>query len=84
MKKALIALFLPIIGCANDDSEYWNRTIKMTAERGYFEGQRDAIKGDIRIKSDSPYTWLKSPWADNRPIDYRIDTICSKRSHLYY
>lgn len=35
-------------------------------ERAYFEGQRDAIKGDIRIEMycDSVYHWKKSPWND--------------------
>jgi len=32
-------------------------------ERAYFEGQKDAINGDIRIaKTDSCYVWIKSPW----------------------
>lgn len=38
-------------------------------EHGYFEGQKDAINKDIRIKldSDSTYKWIKSPWNDNKP-----------------
>jgi len=38
-------------------------------ERAYFEGQKDAIKGDIRIKyntTDSCYHWVRSPWDNNK------------------
>lgn len=38
-------------------------------EKAYFEGQRDALNGDIRIErlddefcSDTIYRWIKSPW----------------------
>lgn len=33
-------------------------------EQAYFEGQRDALNGDIRIKrnQDSCYIWTSSPW----------------------
>lgn len=38
-------------------------------ENAYFEGQKDAINKDIRIKlnSDSTYKWIKSPWDDGEP-----------------
>jgi len=41
--------------------------ILMEMEKAYFEGQKDAIEGDIRIKigPDSiNYQWSKSPWDD--------------------
>ena len=33
-------------------------------ERSYYEGQKDAIAGDVRIKfnEDSSFVWTKSPW----------------------
>lgn len=33
-------------------------------EQAYFEGQKDALNGDIRIKKniDSCWIWTKSPW----------------------
>lgn len=33
-------------------------------EQAYFEGQKDTLEGDIRIKliNDSTYVWIKSPW----------------------
>lgn len=38
--------------------------IKFAMENAYFEGQADALKGDIKIKkiSDSLYIWTKIPW----------------------
>ena len=40
-------------------------------ERAYFEGQRDALDGDVRIKmgKDSAFIWVKSPWDNgDKPI----------------
>ena len=40
----------------------------IVTERAYFEGQKDAINGDVRINlnQDSVYVWIKSPWNINR------------------
>lgn len=36
---------------------------KEAMERAYFEGQKDAIEGVIRIEATSDgYVWTKSPW----------------------
>ena len=40
-------------------------------EQAYFEGQRDALENDVRIKrnQDSCWIWIKSPWDNNeQPI----------------
>lgn len=40
-------------------------------EQAYFEGQRDVLENDIRIKldQDSCWIWKKSPWdTGKRPI----------------
>jgi hypothetical protein len=41
-------------------------------EEAYFEGQRDAITGDVRIKLiDGTWMWSKSPWDGRKqPIFY--------------
>ena len=47
------------------------KSIIKACEQNYFEGQKDAINGDIRIKlnSDSIYYWIKSPHNDgHEPI----------------
>ena len=36
---------------------------RMALEVGYFEGQKDAVEGDVRVrKKDSTWTWTRSPW----------------------
>jgi len=54
---------------------------KSSLERGYFEGQKDAINGDIRIKlnSDSIYIWKKSPWDDGCYVTYNPTYIDSQK-----
>lgn len=39
-------------------------------EKAYYEGQKDALKGDIRIMyTNGKWIWVKSPWDDgNRPL----------------
>lgn len=36
-------------------------------EYAYFEGQKDAIEGDVRIKRTpgGDYIWIKNPWDDS-------------------
>ena len=45
-------------------SQETTNILQEALEQAYFEGQKDALEGDIRIKlvSDSTYVWIKSPW----------------------
>jgi hypothetical protein len=49
---------------------------KKKFETGYFEGQRDALDGDIRIRKvdNRTYVWIKSPWVPDTTKPY-LDTI---------
>lgn len=61
-------------GIANKD-----KVIK-ALEKAYFDGQKDALEGDVRIKltSDSIYIWTKSPWNNgNKPL-YNPNYLDSK------
>lgn len=42
------------------------RALTEKAEYGYFQGQKDALTGDVRIQKvgDSCWVWTKSPWDD--------------------
>lgn len=41
-------------------------------EYAYFEGQKDALNGDIRIElKDSSYIWMKSPWDNGKNPLYK-------------
>jgi hypothetical protein len=67
--KITIVLFsMFLFSCEN--IEFVDK-MKREVEKAYFEGQKDAINGDIRIEKneDSVYVWTKSPWDDNcKPI----------------
>lgn len=78
VKICLLFLFILFLfcGCKNNDnpfSKYGERgeILRGLLEMAYFEGQKDAIEGDIRIKlmEDSIYVWSKSPWEDGtKPV----------------
>ena len=41
------------------------------AEKAYFEGQRDALTGDIRVKNTAEgWIWTKSPWDNGQKPVY--------------
>jgi len=58
-------------------SDYYNRRIELV-ELAYFEGQRDALEGDIRIKKniDGCYVWSKSPWDGGSWPIFNPSIIC--------
>lgn len=67
----IIAIIFSICGlifiCSIMDKKHSQETtniLQQALEQAYFEGQKDALEGDIRIKlvSDSTYIWIKSPW----------------------
>jgi hypothetical protein len=53
--------------------------IQEVVEEAYFEGQKDAIQGDVRIRknSDGCWVWTKSCW-DNSSMDliFNPSPIC--------
>lgn len=63
---------------------YINLTMRPILERAYFNGQRDAINGQVRIKlnSDSTYVWTESPW-DNNILPTYTPTYLDSRNILY-
>lgn len=52
--------------------------IYVLTERAYFEGQKDALNGDVRIKKkqDSCWIWTKSPWNRNREPKFNPSFEC--------
>lgn len=79
-KKIILLLFLFsfLVSCMNTE----DKLIKIV-EMAYFEGQKDAINGDIRIKmtSDSVYIWTKSCWSDGRVPIYNPTYLDSKKKN---
>jgi len=71
MKKLLIVSTLFLSSCT--PLFYNEGEIIKIVEKSYFEGQKDALNKDIRIKlnRDSVYIWDKSPWDGGKlPIYY--------------
>lgn len=56
--------------------------ITETVEKAYFEGQKDALSGDIRIKQtkDSCWVWVKSCWNNGKQPIFNPSIICVERS----
>lgn len=83
MKAFILILALSLFSCNIDDYGFVNITqIKKlaseTAEEAYFEGQKDAMSGDIRIKQtqDSCWIWTKSPWEGGKKPTFNPSIIC--------
>lgn len=72
----LVGIF-GIIHFKDKKKERIEEALQLGLEAAYFEGQKDALEDDIRIKleNDSTYIWTKSPWDDGKkPIfDPKID-----------
>lgn len=85
--KPLIILIIFIIFTLNScniaivNKEKAIEAILIQCEKAYFEGQKDAINGDIRIKfnSDSCYIWTKSPWDNGTMPTYNPTYLDSKK-----
>jgi len=74
-----IVLVMYVIYNRNTKTEYKEEYIR-TIEQAYFEGQKDAINGDIRIKlnNDSIYVWTKSCWNNKTVPSYTPTYLDSK------
>jgi hypothetical protein len=66
-------MFIWLIFTQHTQNENFNK-IQILCEIAYYEGQKDAINNDIRIKllkdnkDNSFYVWIKSPWnTDKEP-----------------
>lgn len=75
MKKLLIISTVFLSSCTPlfYNEEEIKKELNIIVEKAYFEGQKDALEKDIRIKlnRDSVYIWTKSPWDDGTlPIYY--------------
>jgi hypothetical protein len=47
--------------------------ISAIAEQAYFDGQREALQGDIRIAwntNSQTWSWIKSPWNEGMKPNY--------------
>lgn len=56
-----------------------DKKIQELAEKAYFEGQKDFMENDIRIKklNNSCYIWIKSPWNNKTEPIFKPNSICN-------
>ncbi len=72
MKKMMLVLMTVLLfSCSakQEDKEdnFQNLEVELRSiiEQSYFEGQKDALENDIRIKKEGgKWIWIKSPWDD--------------------
>ncbi|MEK6829091.1 MAG: hypothetical protein AABY15_03110 [Nanoarchaeota archaeon] len=66
----VLTIIMSLSSCGNDDAQ-------RILEEAYFEGQKDAINGDVRIKKnhDGCWKWTKSPW-DNGMSPVFNPSVC--------
>ena len=52
-------------------------------EEAYFEGQKDALSGDVRISKtrEGCWIWTKSPWDNGTSPIFNPAIVCSKDEH---
>lgn len=67
--KILLALILSagLVGCGDNRPTTVGAAVNaglVIAEEAYYEGQKDALEGRIRIKKTDRgnYVWIESPW----------------------
>lgn len=65
---AILSFAWPSLNNTDKVAEDVYELITYEMEAAYFDGQRDAIEGDIRIElnEDSVYVWSKTPWNDGK------------------
>jgi hypothetical protein len=75
MKKFLFFVINAFVFVSCDYGVIQQKDFTERLEKAYFEGQRDVINGDVRIKmnKDSCFVWTKSPW-DNKDNPIYIPT----------
>jgi len=75
IKNTLIIAFLLLllVGCSEKNTPVVTTEYRLlkASEYAYFEGQKDALNGDIAIKWDEEadcWRWIKSPWNNGSPL----------------
>ena len=59
------------VGFSNNRNEKIETALWILSEKSYFEGQKEAISGDVRIKkTETGWIWVKSPWDTGRAPVY--------------
>lgn len=79
--KLYFLITLTIILTSCDFVIVKEKQLQKACEEAYFEGQKDALSDDVRIKldKDSCYQWIKSPWNSGKMPIYNPTYLESKK-----
>ena len=79
--KLYFLITLAIILTSCDYAIVREKELQKVCEEAYFEGQKDALNDDVRIKldKDSCYHWIKSPWNNKKMPIYNPTYLESKK-----
>jgi hypothetical protein len=71
-------LLVAVIFCGCDYNVVDTDKVTTALEQAYFEGQRDALEGDIRIRknNDSCWIWTKSCWENGKQPTFNPSIVC--------
>lgn len=77
-KYLFYLIFVTLLFTSCDYGLVKNEDMIKALEQAYFEGQKDALNNDIRIKrnQDSCWIWTKSPWDNGEPPIYNPSYEC--------
>jgi len=78
MKKVYVVVCLLFVMLFTSCYVQTEKELYKLCEQAYFEGQRDALEGDVRIKKDDNgcWIWTKSPWNSNREPEFDPSFNC--------
>lgn len=79
---AIYAMLIIIIFCGCNYRVVDIDKIITAFEQAYFEGQKDALEGDIRIRknNDSCWIWTKSCWNNDKQPTFNPSIVCDGSS----
>lgn len=75
---ALYAMLCSVILCGCNYNIVDTDKVKTAFEEAYFEGQKDALNGDVRIRKngDSCWIWTKSCWDSGKQPTFNPSIVC--------
>ncbi|MCK9417727.1 hypothetical protein M0Q97_13875 [Candidatus Dojkabacteria bacterium] len=82
MKKVYVVFCLLFVmlftSCYVQTEKELEKELYKLCEQAYFEGQRDALEGDVRIKKDDNgcWIWTKSPWNTGKQPEFDPSFNC--------
>lgn len=79
-KTAIVGytMLVAVIFCGCNYNIVDTDKVKTAFKQAYFEGQKDALEGDVRIRknNDSCWIWTKSCWNSGEQPTFNPSIVC--------